>query len=222
MMIYPGTGARNGNGIYALNVFGRSLRENNCDCERSGEPSLLQTLYLRNDGDTLAAIDRRDGWLAETAKKINVAFVAETRETDTDPRADRKRLKETFDRRVATLQSDLKDARAAGDKKEVQKLERQLASARAKFNGLLKASGKPGADVDQDAADTSSKKVPQSSTIDFAPIVEEAYLRTLSRFPSEAESKIAVEAIQAASDPVAGMRDVLWALLNTKEFIVNH
>ena len=31
-----------------------------------------------------------------------------------------------------------------------------------------------------------------------------------------------MEAIAAASDPVNGLRDVLWALLNTKEFIVNH
>src|SRR4029079_5985912 len=86
MVIYPGTGPRNGGGNYALSVFGRSLRENNCDCERSMEPSLLQTLYLRKHADTRAAIDRKDGWLAETAKKINVSFTAQAREGETPER----------------------------------------------------------------------------------------------------------------------------------------
>jgi hypothetical protein len=44
----------------------------------------------------------------------------------------------------------------------------------------------------------------------------------LSRLPSKDETKIAVEAIENSADPVNGLRDVLWALLNTKEFIVNH
>ncbi len=220
MMVYPGTGNRNTGGVYALNVFGRSMRENNCDCERSAEPSLLQTLYLRNDGDTLSAIDRRDGWLAETAKKLDVAFTGETRTPEADNRGDRRRLKETYDRRMAALQKELKAARAAGDKKEVLKLERQLASARARFAGMFKAEA--GEDADAQSAVSATSAPARAAGVDFAPIVEEAYLRTLSRFPTEAESQIAVESIQAAADPVSGMRDVLWALLNTKEFIVNH
>jgi hypothetical protein len=65
-------------------------------------------------------------------------------------------------------------------------------------------------------------KAPKSANVDFTVLVEEAYLRTLSRFPTQEESKIALEAIEGASDPMNGLRDVLWALLNTKEFIVNH
>ncbi len=38
---------------YALGVFGRSTRESNCDCDRSEEPSLLQTVFLRNDKEVL-------------------------------------------------------------------------------------------------------------------------------------------------------------------------
>ena len=223
MVIYPGTGNRNTGGVYALNVFGRSLRENNCDCERSMEPSLLQTLYLRNDGDTLAAIDRKDGWLAETAKKINVAFVAETREGESSDRADRKILKNAYDKRVAVLREQLKEAKEAGNDKELRKLERQLQAARAKYAGMIKAEAgndPPAAESEQVAAAKPATAKPAG--VDYSAIVEEAYLRTLSRLPNEAESKIALEAIEAAGDPVSGIRDVLWALLNTKEFIVNH
>ena len=35
----------------------RSTRESNCDCDRSMEASLLQTVYLQNDADLYQAID---------------------------------------------------------------------------------------------------------------------------------------------------------------------
>ncbi len=53
---------------YALTVFGKPMRETPCDCERSNEPTLLQTIFLRNDDEVLTFIDRRDGWLAEITK----------------------------------------------------------------------------------------------------------------------------------------------------------
>ena len=39
--------------VFALSVFGRSTRESNCDCDRSAEASLLQTVYLQNDQSVL-------------------------------------------------------------------------------------------------------------------------------------------------------------------------
>lgn len=50
---------------YALSVFGQSIRESNCDCDRSMEPSLLQTVFLQNDGEMLTMIGRPEGWVAE-------------------------------------------------------------------------------------------------------------------------------------------------------------
>jgi hypothetical protein len=57
---------------------------------------------------------------------------------------------------------------------------------------------------------------------DVPELIEEAYLRTVSRIPTDEEEKIAAEYIAQAENPIAGLRDVLWSLLNTKEFIVNH
>jgi hypothetical protein len=55
-----------------------------------------------------------------------------------------------------------------------------------------------------------------------AEVVEELFLATLSRFPKAAESKAALEAVGRAADRRAGFMNVLWALLNTREFILNH
>lgn len=51
-------------------------------------------------------------------------------------------------------------------------------------------------------------------------LIAEAFLRTLSRRPTTAELERSRQHL--GSDPVEGLRDLLWALLNTREFITNH
>jgi hypothetical protein len=53
-------------------------------------------------------------------------------------------------------------------------------------------------------------------------VVEELFLATLSRLPDEAERRAALDQLRAAGNRRAGFRDVLWALINTREFILNH
>jgi hypothetical protein len=113
---------------YAVNLFGKPPRSINCDCERSSEPSLLQTVYLRNDAEVLKLLDRKDGWLQQV------------------------------------IRSNLRD---------------------------------------------------------HDDLIRQAYLRTLSRLPDEREAAVAKKHLTAASDTTAGLRDLLWVLMNTKEFIVN-
>ena len=57
---------------------------------------------------------------------------------------------------------------------------------------------------------------------DDGALVEELYLRTLTRFPDAEELAAARNAIKKAKDRRQGAEDVLWALLNTKEFLYNH
>jgi hypothetical protein len=113
---------------YALYLFGKPVRATNCDCERSTEPAVLQTVYLRNDPEVLKLLDRPDGWLKQVAKS------------------------------------------KAGDANE---------------------------------------------------LVRQAYLRVLNRLPDAREAEVAKKYITDAKDTQAGLRDLLWALINTKEFIVN-
>jgi hypothetical protein len=53
-------------------------------------------------------------------------------------------------------------------------------------------------------------------------IIAEVFLRTVSRPPNSEEMRDARADIAKAGDPIDGVRDLLWVMLNTREFTVNH
>ncbi len=53
-------------------------------------------------------------------------------------------------------------------------------------------------------------------------VIRQAYIRTFCRPPTDSELTTAGEYLHIAPDPASGLRDLLWALLNSKEFILNH
>ena len=53
-------------------------------------------------------------------------------------------------------------------------------------------------------------------------MLDELYLATLSRFPTPAESRRGVQAIEGAADRQQALEDLLWALMNSGEFFFNH
>jgi hypothetical protein len=65
------------------------------------------------------------------------------------------------------------------------------------------------------------KQVAKEKRTDADELIREAYLRTLSRMPGERELGIARQHLAEAKDMQAGLKDLLWVLLNTKEFVVN-
>lgn len=60
------------------------------------------------------------------------------------------------------------------------------------------------------------KKMPEADMLD------ELYLKTLSRLPNEGESKVNLTHVQNAQDKRKAWEDVLWALINSKEFLFRH
>jgi hypothetical protein len=115
-------------GTYAMNVFGKPMRQTACDCERSNTPSLLQAIFLRND-PILQTKLAESGWVKEIA-----------------------------------------------------------------------ARPKP----------------------DVPALIRQAYLRALGRVPTEDELARAKKHIAEAESVSEGVRDLLWAFVNTKEFLLNH
>jgi hypothetical protein len=53
-------------------------------------------------------------------------------------------------------------------------------------------------------------------------LIRTAWLRTVSRPPTEAETVRAIEHLASAENTNTGLRDLLWALINTKEFVLIH
>jgi hypothetical protein len=58
--------------------------------------------------------------------------------------------------------------------------------------------------------------------VDPDALIAEAFLRTLSRRPSAAEVERSRAHLTRSGNAADGLRDLLWALLNTREFITNH
>ena len=53
-------------------------------------------------------------------------------------------------------------------------------------------------------------------------LIEQVWLRTVGRQPSSADRDRAVRHIAEAPSVAEGIRDLLWAMVNTKEFLFNH
>ena len=205
------TGRANRNSNFVLTVFGSPARLTNCDCERSNEPSLLQTIYLQNDQEMLANLDR-GGWLQQVSRQLNPK-TSETRKPQKEEVklvAAIQKAEQQLKQQRRKLQKDSKPDSAT--QKMVSKLEKELKSLQDQQSAAVEA----------EAAAAASIAAATPPVGGHDQMVREAYLRTLSRPPTETEVTRGLQYIAESKEPVAGLRDLLWALLNTKEFIVNH
>lgn len=148
---------------YSLLVFGKPLRTTNCDCERQMQPSLLQSLFVRNDHELLQWLERNDGWLAQIAGELN-----------------------------QTLSREVPDPKK---------------SKKSKNKKTKPGSGDEPTKTDVGAVDS---------------LIETAYVRCLSRPPNDSERSRAHRHVLESENTVEGLRDLMWVLLNTQEFVTNH
>lgn len=63
---------------------------------------------------------------------------------------------------------------------------------------------------------------PGGAALDSKALIREAFLRTLSRLPTAAEVDRSAAHFASVGEPVQGLHELLWVLLNTREFITNH
>lgn len=201
----PGASAQNRGGPggdrgFAFQVFGRSTRESNCDCDRSTEASLLQTVFLQNDSSVVAAISGgRDSWIAQLQQQLKV------------PSDEGK--KEDTEQKVKDAKKELVRLKIRLERAEKAKQEDQIARLKLRMEQVEKVA---------QSGEEKKPEEPAAPAIDSPTIVRQAYLRTLSRYPTDDEITRCVEFMSAAPNPAEGAKGVLWALINTKEFIVNH
>lgn len=52
--------------------------------------------------------------------------------------------------------------------------------------------------------------------------IEELFLLTVSRLPDETEKQACQKFVKVAASPEKGLQGVLWSLINTKEFLLQH
>ncbi len=200
----------NNNINYALRVFGQPERATACDCERSTEPSLSQSLYLMNDSELFTLMGRPDGRLAELGRQASEASKPAADE-QTNAKRDRRTRQELADR-IQRVERQIKQLKDEGKTEEAANLERKLVGVRRERRTADEAGDR----------DPKPAQPAPAASLNTDELIREMYLRTVSRHPNDSEMSRARDYLTEAADPVAGIRDVLWALLNTKEFIVNH
>ena len=198
---------------YALSVFGQSIRESNCDCDRSMEPSLLQTVFLQNDGEMLSMIGRPEGWVAEVTGTATAGPAAES------PARERfwNMAAPELEAMIAKGKARLARAKQENDEAFLANGRRFLAAAEKRLAALKAGDAAPG-DRPQASAAASSRKLDDEA---ISQLVRSAYIRTLTRLPEPEELERARGYFAEVSDREAA-RDLMWALLNTKEFQLNH
>jgi hypothetical protein len=180
---------------FALQVFGRSIRESNCDCDRSTEASLLQTVFLQNDSAVLQAIEQdRSSWIGQITKSGSSKL-------PDGSNADKLDLK----RELARMEARRDEAKKAGRDRQIKQIETRIAELEKAAAKKKEIAEKPGA-----------------LALDQPVVVRQAYLRTLSRLPTPDEMDRCLAYMAQADSPANGAKGLLWTLLNTKEFIVNH
>jgi len=202
-----GGGGKNADG-YALGIFGKPVRQTNCDCERTTDPTLLQTIYTRNDPTFLARLDlaARNSWIDDLRKSMEPT-------TEKNIESIRQRI-QRGNEKLAAMVAPEKAAAAPENPEAMEKRERKSKDNEETAEGIktrleemkreLAAAEKPRTPFRTDTA------------------IREVFLRSVSRPPTDAELAKAKADVAAAKSPVEGLRDLIWALLNTREFMVNH
>jgi len=215
--------ARNGNPAdYALTVFGRSIRDSNCDCDRTEEPSLLQTIFVRNDQQLLSMIDSDNGWLVQVASDGHLVFHAKSQPEQDLNKNKKPNPAKRFKIQIQRLNERIAEVEKTDNRKQLANLQEQLKKIRKAAKNMDAVA------LEDDKTSAASAEIvaenpqPQVPTWNVTEIIKDAWLRTVSRFPDPEELNTAQTYIAESKDPVDGVRGVIWALLNTREFVVNH
>jgi hypothetical protein len=222
--------ARRGRGDFALQIFGQSTRESNCDCDRSEQANLLQAIYLQNDIDIHQALRQNGGWIDQvTASWPKSAGNADAAAQRGAAMAEaEQRLRTRMEQRVEQMLK-MPEARQAQVRQRLKKELDQVNTKRAEYGyeplklaALIEAVR---GDKSAETAEATAKSEPKRKSVaadEIEAAVKSAYMRTLCRHPDQDEMAVAVTFVQESDEPTAGFRSVVWALMNTKEFVLTH
>ena len=199
-----GGGGKGNNSSYATTIFGRSIRDTNCECDRSTEASLLQTVFLQNDDEVLKMIGDKGRWVDQVVKRGEPE--KDSKEAPAIIKA--RQARKLAERGIDDLRGKLAQFEKSGNTKRIEAMKQAIAAQEAKLANTPAA-----AEPDQK---------PEVAAIDTVSIIRQAYLRSLSRYPTDSEVARATKYYEETEDVARGTKDLLWALINTKEFIVNH
>nr|AIF07740.1 hypothetical protein, containing DUF1549 domain [uncultured marine thaumarchaeote KM3_23_F10] len=197
---------------YFLTVFGRPDSSSSCECERSSDASLAQSLHLLNSKDIQGKLASGSGRAAKLSSAKTPADEA---------LAKAKTEHAAADKALVAVNAEVDKAKAAAKTDDLKK----------KLAELIDKKQKPA----QAKADTTKEALAKAQA--EAAGAEDERIRSLfllafSREPSGSEVVLArahLERIikdkdgnEKSADRKGSYEDIIWALFNTKEFLFNH
>jgi TolA-binding protein len=181
--------------------------------------------------------DSKDSWLAQIAKENDWPML----QTDRNPNAKSGREEmmmggasdkdqktaDDLDREIRSLKTRIdRLSKNEKEEKKVKELKTLLANREKKFAAQMELLAKKAEQSESSDKANADKEatglVVNADRLKMNALIEEAYLRTLSRMPSASEIERSYASISQSESPTRGLSDLLWALINSKEFILNH
>ena len=62
----------------------------------------------------------------------------------------------------------------------------------------------------------------EGEPLDRRNLIEQVWLRSVNRLPTDQEIERAVQHLESVKQVSEGIRDLLWAMMNSKEYLLNH
>lgn len=207
---------------FALQVFGQSARESNCDCDRSDSPSLLQSIYLRNDMEMYQQLASKNGWVAQACASLGEAGPGQASNPQKDQIA--RKAEQNRVQMIARVKRylALNPNRRAGQREKFEESYKAMRKRFKQFGYETPSLSAILADPDAWQLVSTGNANAKEASDSLESIVEDAYLRALSRTPDREELEIAMQYINDSDSVADGLSSVMWALVNTKEFIITH
>ena len=217
---------------YFLDVFGRPPRQITCDCERAQEPNMAQALHLINGAGVNQKISANGGFVDKLLKtnKKDPEIVEEMYLTcfgRFPTKQEQEAALEAINDAVnpKPVQAEVKPAPAAAPVDPMAKPgDPKAKPADPKAKPAAAAKGKP-ADPKAKPADPKAKPV-EAKPVAVKPEPKAPEAKPADAKPAETKPAEVKPVEQPKIDPVVARRqvfeDLLWALINGKEFVFNH
>jgi hypothetical protein len=207
------------------NLSSRSHEGNKIDDPATGATPLFSKMYVKPftaeqlyDSLLVATEAHKSGRNYEQSERQRDQWLGQfVRTFGTDENDESTDFNGTVPQALVMMNGDLIRSAISGDKGSF--LSRVLDGSVLKFEESATTSKTPRA-----SAGNRNKPVPVKLTKGIPGKIEILYLTALARKPTSAELSAFDKTFQNSRDhdPIHGLQDVFWALLNSNEFIINH
>ena len=213
---------------FAMQVFGQSIRESNCDCDRSDSPNLLQSVFLRNDNDIHSAIGSPNGWVHQICNELGVTPPKATATKSSRKASQIAALKKRLVVMAKAWQAAPKSGKPGRKKKQLKAfnaLKGKLVSLGEQVPSIRILASDANPWSTQRKADSKSFRNAGEAAMaskQHNNLIDNAYLRILSRYPTQEEKQVSLDFVSSSKRVSDGYSSIVWALVNTKEFTLTH